>query len=147
MSRAIEPPTDRPVFQLAFAPETADIDANGHVNNVVYLRWIQEIATAHWRARAPAAEQDRWAWIVLRHEVDYRRPLLPGEAATARTWVADTAEGPRFDRFVRIDGPDGAMCAQARTVWCLIEPETGRPRRVPDWMLAAFAQDPGPVQA
>ena len=108
------------------------------MNNVVYLGWVQQLATAHWRARAPAEEQNRWAWIVLRHEVDYRRPLLPGEVATARTWVAETADGPRFDRFVRFDGPDGAMCAQARTVWCLIEAATGRPKRVPDWMLQTF---------
>ena len=138
MTRAIEPPEGRQVFQLAIEPLAQDIDENGHVNNVVYLGWVQQIATAHWRARAPAAEQDRWAWIVLRHEVDYRRPLLPGEVATARTWVAETAEGPRFDRFVRFDGPDGTMCAQARTAWCLIEAATGRPRRVPAWMLETF---------
>lgn len=138
MTRAIEPPEGRQVFQLAIEPTPQDIDENGHVNNVVYLGWVQQLATAHWRARAPAEEQDRWAWIVLRHEVDYRRPLLPGEVATARTWVAETADGPRFDRFVRFDGPDGAMCAQARTVWCLIEAATGRPKRVPAWMLQTF---------
>ena len=77
-------------------------------------------------------------WIVLRHEVDYRRPLLPGETATARTWVADKAHGAKFERFVRIDGPDGGMCAQARTVWCLMDRAARRPIRVPDRIVAAF---------
>ena len=136
--RVFEPPADRQVFTRTFEPKTSDIDENGHVNNVVYLAWAQEIAIAHWRARAAAEDQDAYAWIALRHEIDYRRPLVLGETAAARTWVADRAEGPRFDRFVRIDGPDGAMCAQVMTTWVLIEKATGRPRRVPERMVQAF---------
>jgi acyl-CoA thioester hydrolase len=136
----LEPPPGRQVFSLQLSPAAADIDENGHVNNGVYVRWLQDMATAHWMARAPAEEQDRSGWIVLRHEIDYRRALMPGETATARTWVAEAAEGPRFARFVRIDGPDGAMCAQARTVWCLIDHASGRPRRVPPWMVELFSQ-------
>lgn len=138
MSRLLEPPAGRAVFTRTFTPVASDIDANGHVNNVVYLGWIQDMATGHWAARQPAEDQTKWAWIVLRHEVDYRRALLLGETATATTWVAETPEGPRFDRFVRIDGPDGAMCAQARTIWCLIEAATGRPKRVPTEMVERF---------
>jgi len=133
-----EPPAGRQVFAEAFVAQDADIDANGHVNNVVYLDWAQRMAIAHWRSRAPAEEQQRWAWIVLRHEVDYRRPLVQGETAQARTWVDDAPDGPRFDRYVRIDGPDGAMCAQARTTWVLVDMETRRPRRVPAWMVEMF---------
>ena len=88
MSRLLEPPAGRQVFSREFAPSASDIDANGHVNNVVYVRWIQDMATSHWDARQPAEEQSKWAWIVLRHEIDYRRALMPGETATARTWVA-----------------------------------------------------------
>jgi acyl-CoA thioester hydrolase len=139
VSRAFEPPENRQVFARTFAPQASDIDENGHVNNVVYLGWAQEMAIAHWTSRAPAADQEAFAWVALRHEVDYRRPLVLGETASARTWVSDTAEGPRFDRFVRIDGPDGQMCAQVRTVWCLIEKTTGRPRRVPPEMVEMFA--------
>ncbi len=62
---------------------------------------------AHWQGRPrPPSEQAIWAWIALRHEIDYRRPLLPGETAQARTWVAGGAPKARsFDRFIRIDGP------------------------------------------
>jgi acyl-CoA thioester hydrolase len=139
VNRLLEAPATGKVFTATFDPQPDDIDINGHVNNVVYLRWVQDIAIAHWTSFAPAAEAGRWAWIVLRHEVDYRRALKLGETALARTWVADAPVGPRFDRFVRIDGPDGAMCAQARTVWCLIDAASGRPKRVPDWMVEVFA--------
>ena len=138
MTKLLEPPIGRQVFSRTFTPAADDIDANGHVNNVVYVRWIQDMATSHWNDRQPTEEQAKWAWIVLRHEIDYRRALMPGETATARTWVAEAPEGPRFDRFVRIDGPDGAMCAQARTVWCMIEQTTGRPKRVTPEIVARF---------
>jgi acyl-CoA thioester hydrolase len=135
----LEPPAGRQVFRLDFEPSPADIDENGHVNNVVYLRWAQDMGVAHWRTLAPADEQARWAWVALRHEIDYRRALLPNEVGHGRTWVAETAQGPRFDRFIRIDAADGAMCAQVTTTWCLIEQATGRPKRVPPWMMEMFA--------
>jgi acyl-CoA thioester hydrolase len=135
----LEPPPGRQVFRLDFEPASDDIDENGHVNNVVYLRWAQDMGVAHWRSLAPAEAQATWAWVALRHEIDYRRALLPGETAQGRTWVAEAAAGPRFDRFIRIDGPDGQMCAQVRTTWVLIEQATGRPRRVPAWITQMFA--------
>ena len=134
----LEPPEDRQVFTRDFTPKPADIDDNGHVNNVVYLDWAQQLAITHWRSRAPEDAQAEWAWVALRHEIDYRRALLPGETAQGRTWVAAAADGPRFDRYVRIDAGDGAMCAQVRTTWVLIDQPTGRPRRVPAWMVEMF---------
>ena len=143
MSRLLEPPPGRKLFRLDFHPTPADIDENGHVNNVVYLRWAQDLGVAHWQSLAPPAEQAVWAWVALRHEIDYRRALLPGETGHGRTWVSDTAEGPRFNRFIRIDAADGSqglsMCAQVVTTWVLIEQATGKPKRVPPWMLEMFA--------
>ena len=139
MSRLLEPPEGRQVFKLAFEPTTDDIDDNDHVNNVVYLRWAQDMGIAHWRSLASAEIQATWAWIALRHEIDYRRELKLGEVAQGRTWVAEAAEGPRFDRFIRLDHPDGQMCAQVHTTWVLIEQATGRPRRVPAWITDLFA--------
>jgi acyl-CoA thioester hydrolase len=139
MSRLIEAPEGRKVFTLQFQPTAADIDENGHVNNVVYLRWAQDLGVAHWQSLAPAEAQATWVWIALRHEIDYRRALLPGQIGHGRTWVSDTAEGPRVNRFIRIDAEDGAMCAQVITTWVLIEQATGKPKRVPPWMLELFA--------
>ena len=139
MTKLLEPPEGRQVFRLAFEPLPADIDENGHVNNVVYLRWAQDMGVAHWRSLAPPDAQATWAWVALRHEIDYRRELKLGETAQGRTWVAEAPQGPRFDRFIRLDHPDGQMCAQVHTTWVLIEQATGRPRRVPPWMLELFA--------
>ena len=139
MSRLLEPPPGQTVYRLDFTPQPGDIDENGHVNNVVYLRWAQDIGVAHWRSRAPPEALAAYAWVALRHEIDYRRELKLGETAHGRTWVAEAAQGPRFDRYIRIDAADGAMCAQIITTWVFIDQATRRPPRVPDWILPLFA--------
>ena len=138
MTRLLEPPEGRQVFRLTFEPTPADIDENGHVNNVVYLRWAQDMGIAHWRSLTTPDSQATWAWVALRHEIDYRRELKLGQTAQGRTWVAEAANGPRFDRFIRLDHPQGGMCAQVHTTWVLIEQATGRPRRVPEWITQMF---------
>jgi acyl-CoA thioester hydrolase len=135
VSRVFLPPAD--AFTLGFTAQPSDIDANGHVNNVVYLAWAQNLAIAHWDAWASEAERAPWSWVARRHEIDYRRELLAGETATGFTWVGDL-KGPRFERYVRIDGPDGELCAQSRTDWVLIDIAAKRPARVPDWMVERF---------
>ena len=135
MSRLLEPPEGRQVFRLTFEPTPADIDENGHVNNVVYLRWAQDMGVGHWSALAPPDAKAEWGWIALRHEIDYRAELKLGEIAYGRTWVAEQAEGPRFDRFIRIDDAQGRMCAQVITTWVLIDQASRRPKRVQPWMM------------
>ena len=135
MSRLLQPPAD--AFALTFTPTAGEIDANGHVNNVVYLAWAQDLAIAHWESRVDAARRAPFTWIARRHEIDYRRELRPGEIATGRTWIGEL-KGPRFERLVRIDGPDGEMCAQSRTDWVLIDIAARRPARVMDWMVERF---------
>jgi acyl-CoA thioester hydrolase len=133
-----QPREDREVFTLPLAIAPEHIDENGHVNNVVYVQWLQDAGTAHWSARFDADERGRWAWYGLRHEIDYLQPSFPGELLIARTWVGD-ARGARFDRFVRIEGQDGKLRAQGRTDWCLIDQVSKRPARIPSWMVERLA--------
>lgn len=128
---------DRPVFELTIEPVAADIDELGHVNNAVYVRWIQDMATSHWRAVARAEDVDRYVWVVTRHEIDYRRATRLGETLTARTWVGEP-QGARFDRFVEILGPDGSVRVAARTVWALVELSSMRPMRIQPEVAAPF---------
>lgn len=125
-------PTDSTTerFEIAIPVQPADIDELGHVNNVVYLRWVQEAAAAHWRVAATAAQQGAVAWVVLRHEIDYKRAARMGDGVVARTWVG-TASTHEFERHTEIlRAADRALLARARTVWCPIDRRTGRPIRV-----------------
>ncbi len=137
MRGGFSPREDREVFVLPIEVADDDIDENGHVNNVVYVRWLQDAGTAHWNARFSDEERGRWSWVALRHEIDYRRPLKLGDEVRAVTWVGD-ADGPRFPRFVRIEGPNG-LSAQGKTEWCLVESATMRPIRIPPGMVERLA--------
>jgi acyl-CoA thioester hydrolase len=118
------------MYQLAVCVEESDIDALGHVNNVIYLRWVQDVAAAHWRFLAPEDEQAGLVWVVTRHEIDYKSAAVLGDEIVVRTWVGE-AEGLRFDRHTEVlRKSDGKLLARARTVWCPIDAKTGRPRRV-----------------
>jgi acyl-CoA thioester hydrolase len=126
-------------FELTIAVDPADIDQLGHVNNVVYLRWVQEIAIAHWQAAATAEQRAALVWVVIRHEIDYRHAARLGDTVIARTWVGPT-EGRAFSRHTEIlRAADRRLLARARTLWLPIDAKTGRPARVGDEVRERFS--------
>ena len=133
------PAPDRTPFAIPVVAAAADIDELGHVNNAVYVRWIQAVATAHWQAVARPADADRYVWVVTRHEIDYRRPTTVGETLLLTTWVG-TPKGARFDRFVEISDIAERIRVRATTIWALIDRTTGRAVRVPPAVAAPFLQ-------
>lgn len=126
------------VFVRRITARPEDIDELGHVNNAVWVRWIQNMATAHWDAVASPEHRDAYIWVVTRHEIDYLRAVGPGETVTGRTWVADAPKGARFDRHVEFVGADGKPRVRARTTWAIIDKASGRPLRVPKEVAAPF---------
>lgn len=130
------------VYELEIAVEPADIDRLGHVNNVTYLRWVQDAAVAHWTARAPADDQQKLFWVVLRHEIDYLQAALPGDTVLARTWVG-AASRIRFERHTEmLRASDRTVLARARTVWCPISTATGKPAVVSAEVRSRFSIAP-----
>ena len=125
-------------FSLTIAPNLADIDELGHVNNAVWVRWIQDIATAHWHAVAGPAYVAAYIWVVVRHEIDYPGNVGAGEAVTARTWISDPPKGARFNRNVEFADASGKIVVRAKTTWALIDRSSGRIVRVPQDMAALF---------
>ena len=126
---------------MTIAVQRADIDQQNHVNNIVYLRWVQEVATAHWEAAAPATARDAIGWVVLRHEIDYKTPASLGDEILLRTWVGE-ATRITFERFTeirRLSAGSQSLLAKARTLWVPINPETGKPTRVPPEVRARFS--------
>jgi acyl-CoA thioester hydrolase len=125
-------------FTLTITARPEDIDVLGHVNNAVWVQWIQDVAVAHWEAIAPAEQRQAFIWVVTRHEIDYRGNVGAGETVTAETWVGEPPRGARFDRHVRFTGADGKVRVEAKTTWALIEIASGRLMRVPAEMAAPF---------
>jgi acyl-CoA thioester hydrolase len=108
-------------FTLRLRVEPGDVDELGHVNNVVYVRWVQDIAVAHWRAAATPEQQAALVWVVVRHEIDYKRPALPQDGILLRTWVG-AASRRTFERHTEIlRASDETLLARARTLWCPLD--------------------------
>ena len=119
--------------------QPADIDEQNHVNNTVYLRWVQDVATAHWRSLASAEAQSAVGWVVLRHEIDYRPPASLDDELILRTWVG-AASRLKFERFTEIRRKiDNEVLSQARTLWVPIDVRTGKPTRVSADVRARFS--------
>jgi acyl-CoA thioester hydrolase len=117
-------------FETTVSVLPGDIDEQNHVNNTVYLRWVQEVATAHWQAVASSEAQESIGWVVLRHEIDYKNAACLGDDVVLRTWVGK-ATRLTFERFTEIRrSSDGQLLSAARTLWCPINAQTGRPVRV-----------------
>ena len=130
-------------FTRTFIAAADDIDELGHVNNAVWVRWVQELAVAHWQAVAPPEQQVAYIWVVTRHEIDYRGNLRAGESVTGETWVPDPPRGARFDRHVRFVDADGAVKVEAVTTWALLDRATGRLLRVRGEVAAPFVERAG----
>jgi acyl-CoA thioester hydrolase len=127
------------IFEMTVAVLPDDIDEQNHVNNAVYLRWIQDIATAHWKSLASAQAQAAIGWVVLRHEIDYRSPATAGDEILLRTWVGK-ASRLKFERFTEIHRKiDNRLLAQGRTLWVPIDARTGKPTRVAAELRAQFS--------
>ena len=125
---------------LTFTAGPEHIDVLGHVNNAVWVQWMEAIATSHWEAIASPEQQAAFVWVVTRHEIDYRGNIRAGESVTAETFVPDAPRGARFDRRVDFTNSAGKVIVSARTQWVLIEQASGRIQRVPAEMAALFQE-------
>jgi acyl-CoA thioester hydrolase len=129
------------IFKHSFEVPAEVIDANGHVNNVAYVQWMQDVAMMHSEALGGTAElyaELGTSWVIRSHFVEYKRPAFAGELIEAFTWVASVkkARSQRKYKFVRQS--DGAVLAVAATDWVYVDAKTGRPKVIDEQMSSRF---------
>jgi len=125
---SFDPSTERFEQEITVLPQ--DIDLYDHVNNVVYLRWVQEVSTAHWFSAATVEQKEAIGWVVARHEIDYLNSARLGDEIVGQTWVG-TVQKNLFERFVEIIRVhDHKVIARARSLWCPIDLHSRRQMRV-----------------
>jgi acyl-CoA thioester hydrolase len=120
-------------FPSTFKVQEKDIDTLNHVNNVTYLKWVQEISVTHWFSITTPEINNKFYWVVLRHEIDYHHAVFLDEEITAVTWVGES-EGVKSDRFVHFYCKD-KLISRAKTTWCLMDKLSNRPTRINDEIL------------
>jgi len=123
-------------FSHRFFVKKSDIDEQGHVNNVVFVRWIQDIAVAHWLFATNIQQQEKFTWIVLRHEIEYKKQAFENEEIIATTWVGEPTR-ISWERLTEIThGKD--LLVKARSVWCLVDRKTLKPTRITTEIKSCF---------
>lgn len=115
-----------------------DIDELNHVNNIVYFKWVQQAATAHWESVTTPEQRNRWWWVVRRHEIDYLRPCFLNDAVKAYTWVLPAGSNASDRIVVFKNTSTDKIITQVKTTWVLIDPATQRSAMLPDDIRQLF---------
>jgi len=110
-----------------------EIDELNHVNNIVYFKWIQDIAYKHWNVLTKNNPQTDYVWYTIRHEIDYLKQAVLGDEVTVKTWVGET-KGVKSIRHVEIYRDD-KLLTKSQTTYCLLNTKTKRPTRITDAVL------------
>lgn len=126
-------------YELQLTVNEADLDVLQHVNNITYLKWVQQIAEEHWKSRATKSDQESSIWVVLSHFIKYKHPAFLNDRIKIRTYVGET-KGPRSVRHVEIFRGQ-TLLAKAATEWCLLDVTTRRPKRITNELLNFFEAD------
>ena len=133
----MELPNSHYVKTIVVQPQ--HLDAVNHVNNVVYIQWMQDIAAEHWNAFAPDNLKQEVLWMIKRHEVDYFNQAFLGDALRMETWTGDYTNVTWKRHYEVIRPADNKKIISATSVWIPLDRATQRPRRIDDAMINMFA--------
>lgn len=125
-------------YEKEITVQEAHLDALKHVNNVVFLQWIQDIAGEHWDSKSNAQFDAQYYWVVLDHFIEYKRQAVLHDSLLVRTFV-EKNEGVRSWRIVEFYKNE-KLVVRSKTTWCLISREKNRPVRIPKEVDAMFFQ-------
>ncbi len=121
------------IFELKIKVSAEDIDTLNHVNNLVYVKWMDAIATSHWNYLTKHNPLPQYVWVVLRHEIDYLKQATLGDEITVKTWVGETKgiTSVRFMEFYKND----ILLVKAKTIWAMLDSKTYKPVRIRENVL------------
>ncbi|MEW6028293.1 MAG: acyl-CoA thioesterase [Chloroflexota bacterium] len=115
------------------------IDENGHVNNVVYVQWMQDIAVEHYASIGGIEAQGSDAtWVVREHKIEYLLPAFAGEEIEIKTWVENIRRVRSLRKYEFVRKSDGKTLVKGETDWVFVDVKTGSPRAVPETVIDIF---------
>jgi acyl-CoA thioester hydrolase len=130
-------------YSKTFTIPRSSIDENGHVNNVAYVQWMQDIAVEHYSSIGGVSAQGPDAtWVVREHKVEYLLPAFAGEEIEIRTWVENIRRVRSLRKYEFIRKSDVKTLVRGETDWVFVEIKTGRPLAIPEEVSRVFTADP-----
>jgi acyl-CoA thioester hydrolase len=122
-----------------FIPPSA-IDENGHVNNVAYVQWMQDIAAEHYSSIGGVNAQGPDAtWVVREHRIEYLLPAFAAEEIEIRTWVENIRRVRSLRKYEFLRKSDGRVLVRGETDWVFVNSKTGKPLPIPEEVVKVFA--------
>jgi acyl-CoA thioester hydrolase len=134
-----------PIFRYDFTIPPEAVDQNGHVNNVVFVQWMQEAAMQHFEflGGVPPMLAAHGTWYVRSHKIEYLQPAFVGERLEVRTWIAGVRRVRSLRKYEFRRRPDDQLLVQGETDWVFIDAGSGRPMAIPPEVLKLF---PAPAE-
>ena len=127
-----------PIFTYSFTVPDSVIDENGHVNNVAYVQWMQDVAILHPQSVAEYKPPENTTWYAREHRIEYLLPAFLGEEIEVRTWLGEIKRVRAHRRYEFIRKSDGKVIAKGETEWVYVDAKTGRPITIPIGIIEEF---------
>ncbi len=126
------------VFEKTILVKKGDLDELQHVNNVRYVQWMEDIAKIHWDTRAPEDTKQKYIWMVVRHEIDYKGQAFLDDEILLQTYVGDHTLVTSQRHVIIKNKSTGKILIQAKSTWCLLDSQTKRPAKISEEMFSNF---------
>jgi acyl-CoA thioester hydrolase len=128
-----------PIYKKTFIIPEDSIDENGHVNNVAYVQWMQDIAVEHYASIGGIQAQGTDAtWVVREHRIEYLLPAFEGEEIEIRTWVENFRKVRSLRKYEFVRKADDKILVMGETDWVFVDVKTGSPRAIPQEVANVF---------
>lgn len=118
------------IFSIQFKVTTDAIDNLNHVNNAIYVQWMDVVATKHWAFLTKENPLSEYIWMVIKHEIEYKNQAFLGDEITAKTWVGET-KGVTSVRHIEF-WKDEILLVKAKTIWVMLDAKSYKPIRIRD---------------
>lgn len=127
------------IHEQQLTVSTSDLDSRNHVNNVRYVKWVQDIAEAHWLLKTSEEIRQNYYWVMISHHIQYKAEAVLGDTLVLKTFVTES-KGVRSTRVVEIyNKSTQKLLTTSETIWCFMSHETNRPTRIPEEINALFS--------
>jgi len=129
-----------PIYSVQFTIPDNAIDQIGHVNNVMYVQWMQELAVSHYEFVGGTAPMQTAGgiWVVREHRIEYLLPAFAGEEVEAQTWVVNIRRVRSLRKYRFVRKSDSQVLVKGETDWVFVDVKSGQPRRIPEEVAKVF---------
>lgn len=132
--------TNPEIYEKKLVVEEKHLDKQKHVNNVQYVQWVQDVAEEHWEARASEEQKSKVIWVVIKHEISYKKEAFLGDRISLQTYVGDTTHVTSIRHVIIKNADTNKLLAEAKTTWCLLDSETKKPVKISEELKRVFLQ-------